>query len=379
MHVRRGRWAAVAGIAALVLGMSVWAVAADVALIEGQNGHTATKLFDEDDVRALSSAWDREVVTFGDAYHRYDHWIAGDEGGAVYVIAKAEDLSGPSHWIGGVLGGDDADSLDEVLVYPYGGGTDWTNPRSLGLAEFSVGEDDVRIDEGDIVLLCDVWTGFDTEDEAQTSVVVAFDPTEADPTPRVLYEADAWIGGDLLLDTTNQRIVLPVYGGFVRLDYDEDDGVFLATTVSVSYSSLGGRVFATDGNGALYTERMFLDPDRDYRKDWLIAAYSTGNGALLDDDYADPIGAPNNYANHDIQGFAFAGNGKLWLADFKKNKSPDHFIAKANNKGKFPYKKRVAGWSGGTEARGIAFGLDGMLYAIGRTGGFEGYAVYAID
>ena len=49
----------------------------------------------------------------------------------------------------------------------------------------------------------------------------------------------------------------------------------------------------------------------------LIQAF--GRGLMV----ADPIGAPNNYASHKMGGFTFDASGDFWLADWKRNGSPE--------------------------------------------------------
>ena len=160
----------------------------------------------------------------------------------------------------------------------------------------------------------------------------------------------------------------------------------MASTTVDQTITRGGLIWAIDGDGDLYTDTYKRTTTRKGKEkdDWRITRIDGSNGDVLKEIYADPIGAPNNYWYHKIGGFTFDTSDRLWLADWKKGKNPDGFLAKANSKGKFPYKKRIVGWSRDGAAPDTAFislqaGLDGALYAISHTGPSGMEAVWSIE
>lgn len=200
-----------------------------------------------------------------------------------------------------------------------------------------------------------------------------------------MFETEEFRAWDLLLDPSTDSIILPRGDYFERLEFDADDGFVLSATMLEASFSRGGLIWAIDGNGDLYTDTYstVINSKGNVIDEWLIARFDGATGELLDDAFADPSGAPNNYSYHKIGGFTFDAVDGFWLADFKKGKSPDGFISKANKKGKLPYKKRIAGWTrlGTTDTAltSLQTGLDGLLYAVVRTGPSGAEGIWSID
>ena len=106
----------------------------------------------------------------------------------------------------------DADSLETVYQIQYDGSGDFDFPRALGIATFSVGDEDAWIDEGDIVLLSHTMRDFGTTDETWGTKIQAFDPADADGTIRTVFETEEFRAWDLLLDPSTDSIILPRRG-----------------------------------------------------------------------------------------------------------------------------------------------------------------------
>ncbi len=369
----------VAAGAALLL-MTSFALAGGTGTITGENGHTATSLFDLDDVMAMPE-WDRMTGWLGSTnWNQGLHTVAADSDSTVYVTVRAQDDTDESTVVG-IVAGSSAATLETVYRIQYDGSGDFDMPAAIGLATFSVGSGAARIDEGDIVLLNHTLRNYDTADEYYGTLLQVFDPSDADGTIRTLYETDEYVAGDVLLDPTTKTLIIPRGDFFERLSYDPDEGAqggfVLSTTFIDDPLTKGATMWALDSNGDLHTDTYERIDGKD---DWFVTKIEGATGDILDARFANPKGAPNNYAKHKIGGFAFDASDKFWLADWIKSKSPDHFISKKNKKGKIPYKRRIAGWgkNGTANMKTLQMGLDGVLYSVVQ-GDSGAYAVWAID
>jgi hypothetical protein len=364
----------------MILTAASAALASGAGPITGYNGHAATCLFDSDDIGALSE-WSGYAIEVGSTnFYAGKTTIAADENGMAYTYVRGQGSDYYDAVVGIVAG--NGSSLSTIYYNPYDGSGDWDMPSGLAIAPFSVGSGDARIDSGDIVMLCSTLRDYGTQDERYGTLIQAFDPADAEGTLRDLYYTEDFTpGGYIFLDPTTGSIVIPRGNSIEHIAFDADDGAFVRTTGTNDVSfGVGGSIWAMDAAGDLYTDKRFTDPDTG-KNDYRVIRLDGTNGDLLDDAYADPKGAPNNYANHKMGGFTFDSAGKFWLADWKKKKSPSHFISKMNNKGSFPYGKRVAGWDDGSdrEMKTLQIGLDDVLYAIVQDHPGGRWAVWAID
>lgn len=383
MNTDKG-WRARMGWRALVVPLLCLAVSVVSAStggpITGHNGTLTTFLFDSDDISDLSEWSGYDLVVGSSNWYAGKATLAADAAGTVYTIVRGDNPDDFYDAVVGVVAGDGT-ALDTVYYNPYDGSGDWDMVNALALSPFSVGSGSARIDAGDVVLLSSTLRDYGEETERYGLLIQAFDPEDAAGTIRDLYYTeDASPGGFIFLDASTNSIVLPWGNRFERIAYDAGSGEWALTTVSFdSDASLNnGSVWAMDGNGDFYTDwKDYSSGSRDYR----IKKIDGSTGELVTATYADPTGAPKSYGNHKIGGFSFDSNGKMWLADWKKSKSPSHFIAKRKNNGKFSYKKRIAGWedSSNRDMKTLHCGADGVLYAIMRDQGAGTYAVWSID
>ena len=351
------------------------ALAAGSGPISGHNGHGASLLFDDDDVRAIpTGAWDRDWVWFGDAYgfRAGRHTITADGSGTAYVIVQAQDANENSTWVAGVVKGTTTSSPQTVYQYAYDSAQDYEIPYGIALAPNAIGTGSTRIDAGDVVLLSDAVTGDGTSERNLGTLIQAVDPDDAAATLRTVYSTNTWLGRDLILDVANGRLLVTRGRYITRVEHAS--GSWSATTEDVAALDGGGSVFAIDDEGDLYA-------DSEGGPNAYIARIDTTSWTVSDATWANPKGAGASYANHDIQGLTFDRLGNFWIADFNPKKSSSHFITKRNKKGKFPYKKRIAGWNKPDQMRTLQTGADGRFYAIMRNHSNEtsGYGVYAID
>ncbi len=332
--------------------------------VSGHSGHTASLLFDGDDVAAITE-WDRDNIEFGaerghiTAGH---HAIATDEDDTTYVVVSAQDDADPEFLtlLSGIVACDDAGNVSSVYRTAYDGGADFDIFNAVGVATFSVGSGDARIDDGDVVVMGRAIRGL--PNNTSGTIILAFDPDDVEDSIRVVYETADFQANDMLLDPTTESIVLPVSGAFMRLTYDTNTSEFEADEVQIdSAINFGGELWGIDGSGNLYIDARETIVGTT-KRDWFIYQIDPDTGDTLDDRFANPTGSPaKGYSDHQIAGFAFDSNGKFWLADWKKSKNPGHFLSKANGKGKFPYKKRIAGWTDHS-VRSVTIAPDGRFY-----------------
>ena len=371
-----------------LLTMLVLLVAAPLALagsatvITGQNGHAVECLFDTNDLANLS-AWDDPDLglSFGQIWkwNGSFHSLAADESGYVYAIANGETYSvgGESSSdepkaVAGVVRGSAASSLETIYSYAYDGGNEWKRPYSLALAASDSDTFGGLVVAGEVLLLSTYSTGILSGPIESTTLIEVFDPSDADNTIRTLYEAESFVGNEMLLDLEHEVIWIPSSAGFARLTYDETLDGIVSTTLALT-EGISPSIQGIDNVGNLHVV--------DEKFDGAIGKFVT-TVRIVDSDGSTTAVAYPKGTEYGIHGFTFDAKGKLWLADHKKKKSNPHYLTKANKRGKFPWKKRIADWGSGTDVRILVTGGDGLFYVIARAkdaGGDSVFGVYAID